>query len=57
MEKDLEVSEDKLKKAKAEASSANTRMVATLIVSILLVSGVGLAGYMQFKKQRKQHPL
>jgi hypothetical protein len=57
MEKDLEVSDDKLKKAKAEASSANTRMVATLIVSILLVSGMGLVGYMQFKKQRKQHPL
>lgn len=57
MEKDLEVSEEKLKKAKADASTANTRMVATLIVSLLIISGMGLFGYMQLKKQKKHHPL
>jgi len=57
VEKDLEASEEKLKKAKEEAKNAQTRMIATLVVSLLIIAAFGLVGYIQFTKRKKHHPL
>ncbi len=57
VEKDLEASEDKLKKAKEEATIAHTRLTATLAVSLLIIAALGLVGYIQLTKRKKHHPL
>jgi cytochrome c-type biogenesis protein CcmH/NrfG len=57
MERELETLEVQKKQAEQSAAAAQSRSVATLIVSLVVVAGMGVFGYMHLKKQKKLHPL